>query len=103
MLNKQEPAKGLTNYIETGTIIMKILSIRPLEGPGAVARFDVEINEHLRLFSLNLRRTPDGRWRTYAANSCGKHVASFHPDLAEKITTAAVAAMNGGSAAYARH
>lgn len=72
---------------------MKIMSIRPLEGPGAVARFDVELSEHLRLFSLNLRRTPDGRWRTYAANSCGKHVVSFHPTLADQITRAAVAAL----------
>lgn len=72
---------------------MKILSIRRLQAPGAEARFDVEINEHLRLFGLLLKRARNGALRTYAPNNCGKHVASFHPDLASKITAAAVAAL----------
>ncbi|MET3523737.1 hypothetical protein [Mesorhizobium abyssinicae] len=76
---------------------MKILSIRPLlQGSGAEARFDVEINEHLRLFGLLLKRTTNGL-RTHAPNSCGKHTATFHPVLAEQITAAAVAALGAGS------
>jgi hypothetical protein len=77
---------------------MRILSIRSLEGPGAIARFDVELSEHVRLYSLLLRKSPDGRMRTYAPNSCGKHVASFHPIIAKQITDAAVAALGGGTA-----
>lgn len=80
---------------------MRILAIRRLQASGAEARFDVEINEHLRLFSLNLRKTPDGRYRTYAPNSCGKDVASFHPSLAQEITEAAVAALR--AAAHGGH
>ncbi|MEQ1950546.1 hypothetical protein [Mesorhizobium sp. CN2-181] len=76
---------------------MKILSIRRLQAPGAEARFDVEINEQLRLFGLLLKRSQSGQWRTYAPNSCGKHVASFHPDLATRITAAATAALGGAA------
>lgn len=75
---------------------MRILSIRPLQGVGAEARFDVEINEHLRLFGLLLKRTANGL-RTHAPHSCGKHTASFHPTLAKQITAAAVAALEGCS------
>jgi hypothetical protein len=76
---------------------VKILAIRHLQVPGAEARFDIEINEHLRLFGLLLKRSRDGRLRTYAPNSCGKHVASFHPILAEKITSAATAALEAAA------
>lgn len=75
---------------------MKILSIRPLQGPGAVARFDVEINEHLRLFGLLLKHTANGL-RSYSPHSCGKHVASFHPILAQQITAAAIAALEAAA------
>lgn len=78
---------------------MRILSIRSLVGTGAIARFDIELSEHVRLYSLVLRKTPDGRLRTYAPNSCGKHVASFHPIIAKQITEAAVAALAGGGTA----
>jgi hypothetical protein len=81
---------------------MRILEIRRAHGPSAIAHFDIELSEHLRLFNLTLRCTPDGRLRTYAPNSCGKHSASFHPILAQQITDAAAAAL-GGSAAHARY
>ncbi|MEP7457078.1 hypothetical protein [Phyllobacterium sp. SB3] len=73
---------------------MRILSIRALTGTGALARFDLELNEHVRLFGLLLKKFPDGKYRTHAPNSCGKHVASFHPVIAEQITRAAVAALS---------
>ncbi|EJN04487.1 hypothetical protein PMI41_02128 [Phyllobacterium sp. YR531] len=73
---------------------MRILSIRALTGTGALARFDLELNEHVRLFGLLLKKFPDGRYRTHAPNSCGKHVASFHPVIASQITDAAVAALS---------
>lgn len=78
--------------------MMRILDIQPQYGPSAIACFDVELSEHLRLYNLVLRRTPDGRTRTYAPNAAGKHVATFHPILAQQITDAAVAALNGRAA-----
>jgi hypothetical protein len=81
---------------------MKVISIRPTAGAKTLAYFDVEMGEHLRLYNLQLRQTPVGL-RTVAPNACGKHAATFHPTLAEQITAAAAAALNGGHAANARH
>ncbi|MDX0105491.1 hypothetical protein CN135_11035 [Sinorhizobium meliloti] len=78
---------------------MKVIDIRPPVRMNDLAVFDVEIGHHLRLYNLSLRRTPSGRLRTLAPNACGKHSASFHPELAEQLTKAAEAAM-GGLAAY---
>lgn len=77
---------------------MRVIDIRPQNGPSAIAHFDVEISEHLRLYNLVLRKTPDGRLRTYAPNACGKHTATFHPFLAKQITEAATAALESGTA-----
>jgi hypothetical protein len=81
---------------------MKILAIRPAP-PGAgtktLAHFDVEISEHLRLYNLTLRETGTGKLRTIAPNAAGKHCATFHPVLAEQITRAAAAVLDGGHAA----
>lgn len=76
---------------------MKILAIRRPQAPGAEARFDLEISEHLRLFGLQLKRGADGSYRTYAGRVCGKRAASFHPVLAEQITRAAVAALEAAA------
>ncbi len=83
---------------------MKILEIRPEpngSGGSVVASFDIELSDHLRLFHMILRRTPDGRMRSFAPNAFGKHAATFHPALAEQITEAAVAALMGSSKANA--
>lgn len=72
---------------------MRVLSIWPEAGSSACARFDLEVTPHLRLYNLLLRQVSGGQYRSYAPNACGKHSASFHPDLAEQITTAAVAAL----------
>ncbi|MGV8939812.1 MAG: hypothetical protein ACOH2J_22065 [Allorhizobium sp.] len=81
---------------------MRIIDVRPASRPADLAIFDVEIGPHLRLFNIALRRTPDGRHRILAPNAWGKHSASFHPELAEQITQAAVAAL-GGSVANAEN
>ncbi|PRH85352.1 hypothetical protein C5L14_23210 [Labrys okinawensis] len=80
---------------------MHILNIRPSYEPGVVARFDIEITEHLRLFGLMLTRNQDGKMRTYAPNACGRKAATFHPVLATRITDAAVAALSAGGARHA--
>ena len=77
---------------------MRILDIRPQHGSGLLAVFDVEMNEHLRLYNLELRRAPNGRVRTFAPKAGPKHAASFHPFLAEQMTRAAEAALGGHTA-----
>ena len=76
---------------------MRILSIRPAAGTKTLAYFDVEISEHLRLYNLQLREIPGGM-RTVAPTAAGKHAATFHPILAERITQAAAAALKGHAA-----
>jgi hypothetical protein len=71
---------------------MKLLSIRLEAGSGALARFDVEITPELRMYNMVLRSTANGLFRSYPPNAHGKHVATFHPALAEQITQVAVAA-----------
>ncbi|MCK5932082.1 MAG: hypothetical protein KAG89_07900 [Fulvimarina manganoxydans] len=80
---------------------MKILAVRPAPRSASgrvLAFFDVEIGEHLRLYNLALRRTPDGRLRTVAPRTDGKHCATFHPDLANDISAAANVALGGRAA-----
>lgn len=76
---------------------MRILSIHPTHGAVAKARFDVEINEHLRLYGLILKYTSNGHPRTQAPRTNSGHSATFHPVLASQITAAAVAALEGCS------
>ncbi|RWN72282.1 MAG: hypothetical protein EOS04_35690 [Mesorhizobium sp.] len=74
---------------------MKILNIRRPKAPGAEARFDIALTDQIRLFGLALTKNADGAWRTYAPRNSGVRVASFHPALADLITRAAVAALEG--------
>ncbi|WP_224647223.1 hypothetical protein [Mesorhizobium sp. BR-1-1-8] len=55
------------------------------------------MTDQLRLFGLALTKNADGAWRTYAPRNSGVRVASFHPVLADEITRAAVAALEGNS------
>lgn len=77
---------------------MEIHNLRPAVGRNERALFDVQIGPHLRLFSLILKEGADGRLRTFAPKALGKHSATFHPELAQRITDAAVAAMEGKAA-----
>ena len=76
---------------------MKILEIRRSNASGADARFDIALNDQLRLFGMHLIKNANGAWRTYAPRNSNVRVASFHPALAEQITRAAVAALEGSS------
>lgn len=76
---------------------MKIISIRRPTAPGADARFDLELTEQVRLNSLILAKNQDGQWRVRSPRNCGVRFASFHPSLADQITRAAVAALEGHS------
>ncbi|MCP3412739.1 hypothetical protein NLM16_01340 [Bradyrhizobium brasilense] len=57
---------------------MKILSIRPAPpGGSTLARFDLELNEHLRLYNLGLRQRGNGRCWTVAPNAFQERTAGF--------------------------
>lgn len=80
---------------------MKILSIRPLPHGGGdrnLARFDIEVSEHLRLYGLLLRQFPDGTRRIASPTANGRHMATFHPALAAEITDFASSAFEGRDA-----
>jgi hypothetical protein len=72
---------------------MKIIDIWPIrDGSASLARFDLQLNEQVRLFGLHLRRNGDGQLRIFAPKSGGQHAASFRPEISEEITKAAFAA-----------
>lgn len=74
----------------------RILAIRPSpcgDGSKNAATFDVELGP-IRLFGLILRRYPDGNFRTFSPNANGRHAVTFHPELAEKITAAAMRSLD---------
>jgi len=73
---------------------VRILDIRRGAG-NEIATFDIELSPHLRMFNMILRRTEDGRVRSFPPKVKGKHCASLHPALAEQITAAAKVALAG--------
>lgn len=74
---------------------MKILDIRPHPGGGnVVARFDVETPFGMRFFNLMLKDSAAG-WRVFSPSYGRTPVATFTPELNERITRAAVLAFEG--------
>lgn len=63
---------------------------RSAGGAVTLARFDVQVTEHLRLCNLGLQRRPDGKFRTVAPNAFGKRSVTMHPTFADQITKAAL-------------
>lgn len=73
---------------------MKILSIRPAPpGSATLARFDLELNEHLKLFNLALRQRPGDRSWTVAPNAFGERTAAFGEQFNRAISDMALAAL----------
>lgn len=74
---------------------MKILSIRPVPpgAGGAVAHFDVEINDDIRLFGLRLSERAAGGHSVYSPNAMGRRCATFSYKLVDQIAAAALAAL----------
>ena len=57
---------------------MRIISIRPAPpGTSTLARFDLELNDHLRLFNLALRQRGDEPAHVCAPNAFNERVAGF--------------------------
>lgn len=80
---------------------MKILDIRP-EPPGGtgktIARFDLALNDHVRLYEIKLLQRADGSRFAFGPNTGGARVMTFSPAFADEITRAASAALGGVSA-----
>lgn len=80
---------------------MHVLAIRPVYEPAGggfltLCGFDLVLNASIRLYGMRLVQAPDGRRLTYVPWSGGRRFATFAPDLAEAITTAAVIAFEQG-------
>jgi hypothetical protein len=74
---------------------VKILDIRPAP-PGSgntVARFDIALDDDLKLFNLKLSTAHNGGYRVYAPSAFGSSAATFSQPLVAEITRAAIAAM----------
>lgn len=74
---------------------MRIINCRP-EPPGSgnvIARVDVEIDEHIRLFNLKVSQRPEGGYAVFSPNSMGCRSATFSRYLVKQIAIAAVAAL----------
>lgn len=56
-----------------------------------VAFVDVEVNEHLRLYSLRLVRQSDGTYFLYAPQAGQRRTATFSQPMAQRLTALAVA------------
>jgi len=76
---------------------MRILQFRPeTPPPGStiVGRFDAQLTDDIRFHNLVLRRSSDGAYRASAPNLRGTHAATFSPEMARRLTAAAVTAFN---------
>lgn len=79
---------------------MNILAIRPSVqgGPaaaGTVATFDLVLTDDIKMFGLVLRRRPDGSFAAYPPKNRANCVsATFAPELAARVTAAAVGALH---------
>ncbi|PDT75741.1 hypothetical protein [Bradyrhizobium sp. C9] len=73
---------------------MKILSIRPSPpGGSTLARFDLELNGHLRLYNLGLRQRGNDRCWTVAPNAFHERTAAFGEQFNRAISDLALAAL----------
>lgn len=78
------------NPPQLGETLLHILDVRPEpEGPGnTIARFDVALTDHLRLYNLRLARSRDGGLRVYSPSAFGRNTATFAPQLASDLARA---------------
>lgn len=71
---------------------MEILAIRPHQGGGTLAHFDLALGDHIKMFNLKLVQGRSGL-RVYAPSAFGSNCATFSPQLADQIVRAATRAL----------
>lgn len=62
------------------------------DGTRCIAAVDVQLNDHIRLYSLRLLQMPDGAHRLYAPQAGKRRVATFSKPMAEHLTDLALKA-----------
>jgi hypothetical protein len=73
-----------------GTLV-KIIAIRPSPpGSNTLARFDLELNQHIRLFNLALRQRSGGLTWTVAPNAFNERTAAFGEQFNRAISDLAL-------------
>lgn len=69
---------------------MRILELKLIDEPGsghrAIAAFDLQLTDEVRMYGLRLLRMRDGRLLTFAPQSGYRRVATFAAPLAARIT-----------------
>lgn len=80
---------------------MKVLYCHKVRNPGGgecIAAVDFELNEHIRIYGLRLMKKADGRHFIYAPQASGsRRVATFSPQLTERMTALALEAYGAAS------
>lgn len=72
---------------------MRIIDIRPSPpGSTTLARFDLQLNDHLKLFNLALRQRGVDRCWTVAPNAFHERTAAFGDQFNRAISDMALAA-----------
>lgn len=70
---------------------MRIIAIRPAPpGSATLARFDLELNDHLRLFNLALRQRGDEPAHVCAPNAFQERTAGFSAPLNKALAELAL-------------
>ncbi|WP_439628233.1 hypothetical protein [Shinella sp.] len=73
---------------------MQILNMTPLdEPPGgnrAIATFDLELDDNVRLYALRLLEMRDGKHFVFAPQSGPRRVATFRREFADSLTQMAI-------------
>ncbi|MET4296741.1 hypothetical protein ACVW1A_007908 [Bradyrhizobium sp. LB1.3] len=70
---------------------MKFLSLRPAPSGGStLARFDLELNDHLRLYNLALRQRGDEPAHVMAPNAFQERTAGFSPSFNKALAELAL-------------
>ncbi|MBH5371482.1 hypothetical protein [Bradyrhizobium glycinis] len=93
-LKHDRPFSRVPSKTPIGESNMRILSIRPSPpGSATLARFDLELNDHLKLFNLALRQRPGARSWTVAPNAFGERTAALGEQFNRAISDMAFAAL----------
>lgn len=73
---------------------MRIMSIRPAPpGSATLARFDLQLNDHLKLYNLALRQRGDDPAHVCAPNAFGERVAGFSASFNKALAELALESM----------
>ena len=83
---------------------MKIIAIRPAPpGSSTLARFDLELNQHIRLFNLALRQRGDEPAHVMAPNAFQERTAGFSASFNKALAELALNSLVELQTEHANH